>query len=350
MQPDVVTARRSRGRVERGPVTRSPMVSVIIPAYKCENYISDAVRGVLQQSYDNLEVIVVDGSPDESTRRALARYRQQIRYLYQEPRGVAAARNLGISCAQGDLIAFQDADDLWLPDKLELQVRAFEQYSDVALVFTETVTFDDAGGVGKVLSGDKLVEWLRAHRTPDTDVGYGSIYESLLAANCVHTSSVVVRKAVLDEVGGFDETFTFCDDYDLWLRVVRKHRVVYIDRVLCKYRVRADGLSGDAEQRYIRWGHDGIRVWEKHLRKNWIPASIEDPFRKRLVQTSWNMGLKLFELNRFSDARVLFTRCVRSSPLHSQPWLYLCACFLPFSLIDAIRRLKRSRRSYLGSP
>lgn len=307
-----------------------PLVSVIIPTYNCAPYLGETIRSVFRQAYRHLEVIVVDGDSRDHTRAALAPYRDRIVWLQQEPRGIAAARNLGIQHAHGELIAFQDADDVWLPEKLKVQVRAFERHPDVALVFTDTMKFDDGGIVQESASGDMLRDWCREHGSPGSHVGYGSIYKELLVGNCIHTSSAVVRRSALDDVGVFDETFTTCEDYDLWLRIAQQYPVVYINRVFCHYRLRADGLSGAADTRQIRWGHDGIRVREKHQRNHWIPPAHQGFVREILSQRCCDLGYGYFSRNRFKDARSLFLRGLRHRRLpghlsgmdeSSTPWV-----------------------------
>lgn len=270
-----------------------PLVTVIIPVYKCNAYIRPAIASVLDQSYRNFEVIVVDGGPGEDTRLALAPYGNEIRYLYQEPRGVSAARNFGIQHARGELIAFQDADDIWHPEKLKLQMQALESHRDAVLVFTDAQTFDHTGILQESVRSDMLSDWCAGHGCLSPDVAYGSIYELLLAGNCVNTCSAIVKREALDDVGAFDEAFATCEDYDLWLRIAPKYPVVFINRVLCQYRIHADGLSGDAEQRYIRWKHDGIRVREKHRKGGLVPPEHRIYASEMLSQRCWELGLWL---------------------------------------------------------
>lgn len=110
------------------------LVSVIIPTYNSAPYIVDAIGSVLAQTYQNLEIIVVDDGSNDNTREVLVRYRDKITCLYQENRGVSAARNRGMQHAQGEFIALLDADDIWLPTKLERQLRFMFEHMDVELV------------------------------------------------------------------------------------------------------------------------------------------------------------------------------------------------------------------------
>src|SRR5512147_3209578 len=122
---------------------RTPLVSVIIPTYNCGEYLEKALASVLEQIGVSIEVVLVDSSTDDSCANIAKRADSRVRYMFQEPRGVSAARNLGIQHAQGEFIAFLDADDEWLPEKLSLQVSAFRRFPDAGLVFTDTITFRD---------------------------------------------------------------------------------------------------------------------------------------------------------------------------------------------------------------
>src|SRR5690242_1718082 len=113
-----------------------PLVTVIIPAFNCAEYIRESIDTILKQDYKNIEIIVVDSSTD-NTKEQLAPYKERISYFYQKPSGVSAARNLGLKYAHGALIAFQDADDRWLPLKLSKQVEAIRRYPDAQVIFSD---------------------------------------------------------------------------------------------------------------------------------------------------------------------------------------------------------------------
>ncbi|WP_143438568.1 glycosyltransferase family A protein, partial [Hydrocoleum sp. CS-953] len=112
----------------------TPRVSVIIPVYNCDRYISQAIESILAQTYQSYEIIVIDDGSTDNTRLALQPYIEKIRYVYQENQGVSAARNHGIDLARGELIAFLDADDFFLPDKLTAQVGVFDAQPNLGIV------------------------------------------------------------------------------------------------------------------------------------------------------------------------------------------------------------------------
>lgn len=322
----------------------TPLVSVIIPVYNCAGYLPKALSSVLLQDAVTVEVLLVDSSTDGSCASISKHADSRVRYMYQQPRGVSAARNLGIQHAQGEYIAFQDADDEWLPGKLSMQIAALQRYPDAGLVFTDTMICRDGDVVQATMNKNMLKEWCKAHTSPVPDWYYGNVYAALLARDCMNTSSVVVPRKVLEVSGNFDESFKIGEDYDLWLRIARRHPMVYIDRVLSKYQVRADGLSGGDDLSGVRWLEAHLAVREKHKRSNWIPAEHVELLNDVLSQLYWEIGWSHFGHNRFLEARKCFWKGLRARPLYLRNWLYWCSSFLPVSLVQAIRSLRQVYR------
>lgn len=210
-------------------------VSVIIPAYNAAEYIGETLDSVFAQTFKDYEVIVInDGSPDtEELEKALERYAPKLRYLKQENRGAAAARNTGIRAASGELVAFLDADDTWKPNFLEKQIALLKR-SNVDFVYADALLCGDSPLSGRTFM---QVQPSRGEVTP----------ESLLAVNVtVLTSTVVARKQPIIEVGLFNESIKRGHDFELWLRLA-KHgvRFAYQHDVLAHHRIIETGLSGD---------------------------------------------------------------------------------------------------------
>jgi len=228
----------------------SARVSVIIPTYNRASAVCEAIGSVLDQTYGDLEVLVVDDGSTDGTAGIVAETfgpDPRVKVLSRPNGGPAAARNHGIRQARGELIAFLDSDDLWEPDKLELQVAQLDAEPDVALSFTDRISQDAPGG-----------------RTRFRETGFDGRtgIASLVAGNIpISTPCVVVRRAVLESVGLFDETFTCAEDWDLWLRVLSRHRVAAIDRPLTLIRRRDDSIS---RTRLMEKWRSWLRLWEKH--------------------------------------------------------------------------------------
>src|SRR5688572_15366487 len=173
-------------------MTESPLVSVVIPAYNAARFLPRAVESVLNQSYRPLEVTVIDDGSTDDTARVLEPYRGAIHYLRQPNGGPARARNQGIAQTRGELVAFLDADDLWLPNKLSIQVRSLQDNPRAGVVHSDTFYLDNTTGVQS------------RRGNPPTDFT-GDCYPLMFQRNRITLSTVVVRRECLEQVGGFDE-------------------------------------------------------------------------------------------------------------------------------------------------
>jgi GT2 family glycosyltransferase len=210
----------------------TPAVSVVIPAFRVAPYIAETLDSVLAQTCQDFEVLVVnDGSPDtEALQAAVGPYRDRIRYLEQPQGGPSKARNTAIAAARGDLLAFLDGDDLWAPAFLATQLDILAREPDGVLVWADSQPFG-AGAEGKTLM-------TMAPPAGDCDVA------ALLTARCVViTSTVVARRDAIVEAGGFDESLHRCEDFDLWLRLATRGRLLYTREVLGRRRLHAASQS-----------------------------------------------------------------------------------------------------------
>ena len=196
---------------------RKPIVSVIIPTYNRGWILKEAIDSVLAQDFKDYELIVVDDGSSDNTSEVLDTYGQNIIVLGQANKGVSAARNRGIAEAGGQLVAFLDSDDLWLPRKLSRQVDFFNLNPDAVINQTEEIW----------IRNDVRVNPKNRHRKPS-----GMIFERSLGLCLVSPSAVMIRKTLLDVVGLFDENLPACEDYDLWLRISCRYPVHLIDTPL----------------------------------------------------------------------------------------------------------------------
>jgi glycosyltransferase involved in cell wall biosynthesis len=217
----------------------SPTVSVVIPTYNSGRLVTDAVESALSQTAPPTEILVIDDGSVDDTQQRLAAYGDRINYVYQENRGVSAARNRGLLNARGDLIAFLDADDVWHPRKLECQLRVMT--SDPALGLLGTRCFDwPAPDFEDMVDAEGAIQ----------DVSW----ERLVVGNCLTTSSIVVRHSVLEQVGNFDTNLQGPEDHDLWLRIADVSRSAILCLALTGYRDVATSLSKQAARM-----EDGMR-------------------------------------------------------------------------------------------
>ncbi len=211
-----------------------PLVSVIIPAHNTEEFIGDAVRCVLSQSYENYEIIVIDdGSTDRSAEIAIS-LAPDARVLSQPNLGAAAARNAGLIAARGDYIAFLDADDWWHPRKLELQIRHFRVCDECIAAYCSWSEWT-RGDSGVFAIPRVCATTIDPHvLVPELS---GFLYTKLLLDSVIHTSSVMFRRATVEQTGYFDTSLHRGQDLDYWLRASRLGEFHKLAAVLSAYRI-----------------------------------------------------------------------------------------------------------------
>lgn len=207
-----------------------PKVSVIIPAYNAMAYLPEAIESVLQQTYDDFEVIVVnDGSSDNTAEWVAQVADPRVKLISQENKGVSSARNTGITHAQGKYIAFLDSDDLWEPDKLSKQAQILDGDRSAGLVYTWVSGIDKEGKpTGKIRKNN-----------PE-----GKVWDALIQHNIIECGSVpLVRRECLEKVGLFDESLRTIEDLEMWLRLAAHYPFRRIPEALVYYRERPNSLS-----------------------------------------------------------------------------------------------------------
>lgn len=214
-----------------------PRVSVIIPSHNCEAFIAQTIDSVLQQTFDDIELLVVDDGSTDRTVGIVQGYDPPVRLIRQANAGVCVARNRGIREAVGEFICLLDHDDVWFPHKLERQLRAFADNPEAGVVFSSFILWqhDDRGrfpAPSQFVPGD----------FPDRlDPDYsGWIYHQFLLDCWMLTSTAMFRAEVFERCGVFDESLPFSEDWDLWLRISRCYPMVKLVRPTTLYRQHAE--------------------------------------------------------------------------------------------------------------
>ena len=237
---------------------RRRAISVVIPTQNRRELISRAIDSVRAQTRPAGEIIVVDDGSTDDTARFVAETYPDVRVLRQENRGVSAARNAGIRAAEGELIAFLDSDDEWLPRKLERQIQAMETSPGALFCHTNEIWVRNGRRVNPMKKHEKFG---------------GRIFEKALPLCVISPSSVLVDRLLFDEVGLFDESLPACEDYDLWLRVCARFPVLFVDEPLI---VKHGGHEDQLSRRH--WGMDRFRI--QALRKILAERDLPDGYRR----------------------------------------------------------------------
>ena len=243
-------------------IETKPQVSVIIPTYNRAWVIEEAIDSVLAQDYTEFELIVVDDGSTDHTSDVLDSYRNVIKVFPQKNKGVSAARNRGIAEASGKFIAFLDSDDLWLPQKLTVQIEFFDQTPDALICQTDEIW----------IRNGLRVNPKKRHKKPS-----GMIFKPSLKLCLVSPSATMIHRGLFDRVGGFDETLPACEDYDLWLRISCRFPIHLIDTPLIIKR------GGHDDQLSKGTGLDKFRI--KAIKKIIRSGLLSDDQRRVAVKT-----------------------------------------------------------------
>ncbi|HEX9428131.1 MAG TPA: glycosyltransferase [Candidatus Polarisedimenticolia bacterium] len=299
-------------------MTDAPRVSIILPTFNRAAVLPESVASVLQQGHRDFELLIVDdGSTDDTSAMIAARFGAdpRIRLLRTANAGPAAARNLGLRAARGELIAFQDSDDLWLPEKLALQVRQADEHPEADLFFCDAY---DRGGPGagrtrfqgKGYRGDVSLRGIVAFQFP------------------LCTPAVLVRRAALEMVGLFDPALDGAEDWDLWMRLLERFPAVLLDRPLVILRAQPDSLS--RTRLLMKW-RAMVELFTRHearLLRADCPASL---VRRRLAHAHRKLAQTCRTLGLREEARRHYLAWWRLQPLQLPALFWWMALSLPHS-------------------
>lgn len=213
----------------------TPAISVIIPAYNAERTILDTIYSVLAQTFANFELIVInDGSTDQTPELVCSVQDPRLKLFNYENAGLSTARNRGIERSIGQYISFLDADDQWTTDKLELQLKALQQNPQAGVAYSWTTYIDEQG---KILSSGEPAFY------------QGNVHRDLLIKNIiVNGSNVLLKREVVERVGGFDPNISACEDWEYWLRIAPYFEFVVVPKPQIFYRLSSTTLSSKIDK------------------------------------------------------------------------------------------------------
>lgn len=308
-----------------------PKVSVIIPTYNRENYICEAIDSILSQTYKDFEIIIVDDGSTDNTKDIIKKYENKVLYFYQANAGPGAARNRGIKEAKGELIAFLDADDVWLPDKLKSEIEVFDKSSACDLVYCNGEFIDEEGRSLKrnvcCSSGLSKTE----------EVSFDRILEKW----DIYPSMVMVKKNILIEFGGFDEEYGF-EEYILWFNIAQKYKIFYLDENLVKRKFSIQSLT-HRDPRKMR-----NREIQFYIKANSYFPAYKAYFLKRISRSLFTLGRLEFIDKNYKEAffdiskSILINPCIGNNFFNKKdrilrktikfltPYIYLFLTLMPF--------------------
>jgi glycosyltransferase involved in cell wall biosynthesis len=279
-------------------VTSPPAVTAIIPCYNRERFVGMAIESVLAQTYPNIQLIVVDDGSTDRSRQVLEQYKGRLLLLEHpggENRGQSASINLGLAHAVGKYVGILDSDDIWMPSKIAEQVAYLEANPDCGLVYGNGEAIDESGRRLYAMYGPGHEELNDPKRV-------------LLDCYFLVPNNSLVRKRVLDEVGGFDEALRAAQDHDMAIRIAEVTKLGYLDRLWFKYRRHADSISKRRAE--LRW-RNGFLIVDKAAARGRYDRST---LRKRRGVLHFRLGQCYLETRQPTAAASHFLQALLSDP------------------------------------
>ena len=263
---------------------KMPLISVIIPTHNRDKFLENALLSVINQTYKNIEIIVVDDDSKDNTKKIVDKLKKKhkIKYIFKSrlPKNPAATRNEGIKRAKGEYIAFLDDDDEWLPEKLERQVEIFNQNKDVGLVYTK----------------------------------YKDVYENkIVEKGDIGCSTVMVKKEILNKIGIFDEKLGCAEDRDLWMRIRGEYNTKFVGKTSVIHKIHSKQFSSNLKEK--------ISSEEYFIRKHFKKLKKE----KVLHKNYFNLSSLYIKTKNFKNARINLKKSINAKKNFLNAQVYLIA-------------------------
>jgi glycosyltransferase involved in cell wall biosynthesis len=310
--------------------TSSTQVSVVIPVRNGYAYLKDAVSSVINQSFCDFEIVVVNDGSTDGDYNSLTSVDPRIRVLHLTGCGVSTARNYGLREARGDLIAFLDADDVWFPGKLDAQVNYMREHPEVGVVFGAFQKWE-AGPSGNFPSASSLMSDCSALDRPAV-ARSGWLYTRLLMGLLVGMNTALVRRSLVNTIGGFNTSLVQAEDYDFWIKASRVAEMHALDGAVALYRIHPASamhrltldnalvnVLGAARQRWGLSGPGGDTLDTK-------------AFQLRIAQIQFDHGYVHFWHGDIVVARQAFRSALQAGFRSRRSAAYLALSYLPFRL------------------
>jgi glycosyltransferase involved in cell wall biosynthesis len=286
-------------------------VSVIIPAYNYGRFLGEAIQSVLDQTFQDWELIVVDDGSTDNTREVVTAFADpRIHYVYQQNQGNPAARNAALKLVTGEYVAFLDADDVWFPEKLEKQVAQLDSLPPtVGLVYADVYLFNHEDGtiIGRFFQG----------RTPPR----GRIFRELLDAEgwFISDTGSLIRREVFQRVGLYDESFSWYEDWEMWVRIAAAYEVEALDEPLARCR-RHSANSIKVPEGMYRHGQAARR---KVMASYPLSGQERRLLQQNLAHHEYTYGMEQLRLGKRGEAWKALLRSLRLRPGERKTYIHL---------------------------
>jgi glycosyltransferase involved in cell wall biosynthesis len=281
-----------------------------MPCFNHAEFVGDSVEAILRQSHPDLELVVVDDCSTDRCSEILSRFSAEdprvkpIRHLVNQ--GLSRSRNDALRAARGDYIAFCDADDVWEPNKLQVQLEQLQKNSDYALAYCDTLIIDERGAP----TGRYFTDLFPPPASPS-----GRLFPQLLKSNFINIQSVLLRRECVERIGPFDERIEWVQDWWYWIQLSRHYQFLYDSEPLARYRVHSRSTNRVFKRAY---NVNRFRVYRRILRE------FRDLSKGQRAELFYQMGIELCLLGKTPAGHGLFRKVVGTAWTNPQSLVYFC--------------------------
>ena len=361
IQPDVEDSAGTIDMNDPGSA-ELPLVSVVLPAYNASLTVRETLESVLAQTYENLEVIVVDDGSTDDTWSVLKSFGSSIRAIRQQHSGIATCRNTGLHAASGEYVALMDSDDLCEPERIATQVEFLRRFPQVVLCSSDFSGFDAKGRLADSYCGVYYQQCSASRGGPAArypqhgtlDISHalaerpghpllvpaycGNVYEELVHGNFVHPPTVMFRRTLLRQVGFFDVDVPIVCEWDWLVKVARMGELGFIDRPLLRYRRSESQISAS-----WRTPMDSLQVALRICHRDPLLFQREPTrFRRHFGSLSLDAADACVEQNPRRAIQLVMESILRYRTVQKLTFRILLKAVLPNALLDRIRRHRTS--------
>ena len=303
-----------------------PKISVVIPVYNGSKYIEETLNSVLNQSYKDFEIIVIDDGSTDNTSEIVNRFPSPVRLIQNKHNGKSFSRNIGIRAARGELISFVDADDLWMPNKLEVQIEYLKNHPEFEWIYSDCYIFEG--------SSEHIVDiWSRTAKK----IYSGNILKQLLNDCLIPSPTPMVSRRIFDDVGFFDETFLRHqpEDWDMWLRIASRYPIGSINEPLALLRKHENSLT--AKEDPLKTFEGIMYVVQRAISRD--KERIGNLANKVLSSRYLSFGKGLARMSGRREARTMYFNALRYNPLNIKAYTFYLLQFLPDKIVFRLHKL-----------
>jgi len=309
-------------------------ISAIIPAYNSQDFILDAIKSIQNQTHPIDEIIVIDDGSVDNTQQLIQSQTKNIIYLKQDNQGPSAARNAGIKRAKGDWIAFLDADDQWIENKIEKQLDALSLSPELHLLAgdMQEIGMNNEVMTQSVLAKHNLLQPFQLNQSR----AIHHALAQLVSKNFIPTGTVLVKRSTVLEAGLFNKDIRFGEDLELWAKIAAKHPITCLPEILMLRRLHQQNATNATAAMLA----DLVNVMQSISFYAKDTLSKQNINSNQLMADSWNnLAYWHFVNHDYPQAKLAFWNALNNK-INKRSIIYLIACFLPRTLINSIRSLK----------